>query len=70
MKASDDNPINQSTVMTATAVVVVNVEDVNEFTPKFEHSNYEVNTAESLNVGEKVLQVKATDGDHKVSNIL
>ena len=74
MKASDGNPINHgisdNTVMSANAIVVVNVEDVNEFTPKFEHSNYKVNIPESLKIGEKVLQLKAADEDCEVKYFL
>ncbi|XP_059471449.1 cadherin-23 [Neocloeon triangulifer] len=48
---------------TATATIMVHVVDINNEPPKFDEDYYEKHISERLDVGEKVLQVTATDPD-------
>ncbi|XP_030385900.1 cadherin-23 [Scaptodrosophila lebanonensis] len=48
---------------TATTTVYVNVKDINDEKPKFEHSNYAAYVSERTAIGESVLRVKAIDKD-------
>ncbi len=47
----------------ATATVQINVDDVNDFPPTFEQSNYETSIKESASIGTAVLTVRAKDQD-------
>lgn len=48
---------------TATTTVYVNIKDINDENPKFEHSNYAGYVSERTDIGESVLKVKAIDKD-------
>ena len=49
------------------AKVKINVEDVNDNSPKFYESNYDVSVEENVHVGTFIFQMKATDDDSGVN---
>ncbi|XP_055843271.1 cadherin-23 [Episyrphus balteatus] len=48
---------------TATTTVYVNIKDINDEPPKFEHSSYIGYVSERTDIGERVIKVTATDKD-------
>ncbi|KAF5276236.1 hypothetical protein FQR65_LT04041 [Abscondita terminalis] len=52
---------------TTTAIVNVNVIDVNDHAPKFEQQHYHISIPESTEVGSSIFQVIATDDDSGVN---
>ena len=49
--------------LNSTCVVEIEILDVNDNSPRFEKTLYEMNLKENVEVGTKILQVKASDGD-------
>lgn len=53
----------RSKTFTATATVIINILDINDNTPLFHLTVYEVNIPENTKLGEKLIQVTADDTD-------
>lgn len=47
----------------ATTTLQINVDDLNDFPPKFEQNSYETSVKESASIGSAVMTVRATDQD-------
>ncbi|XP_072750510.1 uncharacterized protein [Anoplolepis gracilipes] len=55
--------VGPATNLSATAAVVILIEDVNDNSPIFDEESYEVTLSENVTVGTRVIQVHATDKD-------
>lgn len=56
--------------LTATQMLTITVEDVNNNPPVFESSVYQVNVKEDVSIGTSLLRVKATDVDDDVNGVV
>jgi len=61
--SATDNPGSKDPPLTATATVYVNIKDINDNPPDIGKNLYEVDVAESVEVGTEVLQIKVSDKD-------
>ncbi|KAL6437555.1 hypothetical protein ACFW04_004177 [Cataglyphis niger] len=55
--------VGPATNLSATAAVVIFIQDVNDNSPIFDEESYEVTLSENVTVGTRVIQVHATDKD-------